>query len=151
MKIRKATDKDKKEAIKIAKKLPKWFTKEAIRNIEIDFRINNLIIAEEGGKILGFLCFNSTEGFLRIIWLAVDKDNQRKGLGTKLLKWVEDYAREIGIKTIEITTLTDKDNYKPYISTRNFYKKNGFEKVYELPKRKEGWDVEILMEKKINN
>ncbi|MBI2448943.1 hypothetical protein HYV49_01465 [Candidatus Pacearchaeota archaeon] len=43
VKLKKASLKDLKEAIKLAGELKEWFTKEALKNMKIDFVVNNLI------------------------------------------------------------------------------------------------------------
>jgi len=149
MEIRKATQEDKQKAIEIAKELKDWFNEDAFENMSIDFKFNNTVVAVENKKVVGFLCHSSNEGIVRINWLGIDKNKMRKGVGTKLVKWLENKAKRLGAKTIDVETLTDKENYKPYEITRNFYKKLGFKKLYEMPRRKEGWDIQILMEKKL--
>ncbi len=108
MKIRNATKKDIKSAIKIAKSLLNWFTKKAIKNMEIDFNMNNIVIASEKDEILGFLCFNSDKSRIKIVWLGVDKRYHRKGIGSKLIKWLGIFAKKSGVKTIETTTSTER-------------------------------------------
>ena len=151
MRIRKATNKDKEKAIQIAKELKEWFNKTAIKNMKIDFKVNNLVVALEKGKVVGFLCYNSYEGFLKIVWIGVKKEYHRKGVGTKLLNWLEKEAKKLKVEAIEVETLTDRENYEPYEATRNFYYKHGFKKLYELKPRKKDWDVQILLEKKIED
>jgi hypothetical protein len=44
MKIRKYTSKDITGMILVAKTLPSWFTKEACKNMEIDFLLQNVYL-----------------------------------------------------------------------------------------------------------
>jgi len=47
MKISKATKKDIKQSLIIAKSLKKWFNKNGIKNMKIDFEVNNTLVALE--------------------------------------------------------------------------------------------------------
>src|SRR3989344_4620321 len=129
MKIIKANTTQRKESIKIAKKLKEGFTKEAIDNMKIDFKINKLVVAVENSQVLGFLCYSSFNGFLQLKWMGVRKNSQFKGVGKSLLKFAEKDAKNLGLKKLEADTLTDKNSYKPYVLTRNFYYHNGFKKI----------------------
>ena len=149
MKIRKATKKDKEEALKIAKKLKEWFSKEGVKNIKIDFELNNLIVAIEKNKVIGFLCYTSYSGRMQLIWMGVKKEYQRKGTGKKLLNWLEKESRKLGLRYIELETLPEKYKYKPYEITRNFYYKNGFKKTLYKKANIEGWDDQIVLEKQL--
>lgn len=149
MKIKKASLKDIQESLSIAKELKDWFNSDAIKNMELDFRFNHLIVAKENNIVLGFLCYSSKEGSLHINWIGVKKDKQGLGIGTELLKYIEQEGKKNGFKCIEVETLTDEEDYIPYKKTRSFYNKMGFKKVYELPERRKDWDIQILMEKEI--
>jgi N-acetylglutamate synthase-like GNAT family acetyltransferase len=149
MKIRIATEQDKKEAIKIAKQLKEWFTKIAVRDMKVDFKLNNLIVALDKNKVIGFICYTSYNGRMQLIWMGVKRDIHRKGVGEFLLKWLEKESKKFKLHTIELETLSDLYNYEPYKRTRAFYSKNGFKKIFEKKARIKGGDKEILMEKKI--
>ena len=149
MKIRKATLKDKKEALAIAGNLKEWFNKDGLRNMSIDFDLNNLIVAVENKKILGFLCYTSYCGKMLLTWMGVKRDFQRKGVGEKLLKWLEKEAKKLKLHTIEVETLPDEDIYEPYKRTRAFYYKQGFKRVAYKKARVKGWDDQIVLEKRL--
>lgn len=147
--IRKAKNKDKKSAILIAKNLKDWFDKEGIRNMKIDFNMNNLLVAVENKKVIGFLCYSSYCGKMLLMWMGVKKEFHRKGVGERLLKWLEKKAKKLNLYSIELETLPDEDNYKPYKLTRDFYYKHGFKRIYYKKARIKGWDDQIVLEKKI--
>ena len=149
MKIRKANARDFKQALKIAGSLQEWFTKQAIKNMQIDFKINNLVVAIDKNKVIGFLCYNSYEGFVQLIWMGIARSYQRKGIGTLLLKWLVKFVKSIGSKAIEVETLPATYKYKPYEQTRAFYKKHGFSELYIKPPKRKGWDKQVVMEKKL--
>ena len=57
MQIIKATEKDKEESIKIATNLKDWFNKDGLKNMKIDFELNNLVVAKDNeimAKFQGF-------------------------------------------------------------------------------------------------
>lgn len=147
MKIRKATKRDFNESIKIAKKLKEWFTREAVKNMKIDFSLNNLVVAVENSKVLGFLCYASNNNVMHLIWLGVSKDLQRKGVGKYLLDWLFKETKRLGVRSVEVETLPDESSYEPYKLTRAFYYKNGFKKIAYKKARVKGWDDQIVMEK----
>ncbi len=149
MQIIKATKKDRAEAMKIATDLKDWFNKEGLKNMKIDFELNNLVVAKEDGKVSGFLCYSSFSGKMLLMWMGVAKEAQRKGVGQELLKWLEDEGRKFGFHAIEVETLPDEDSYEPYQRTRAFYYKNGFERVLYKKARVQGWDDQIVLEKKL--
>ncbi len=149
MKIRKAIKRDKKEAIKIAKQLKKWFTKDAINNMKVDFSLNNLIVAYNKNKVIGFLCYSSEQGVAKILWMGVNKEYHRQGIGRLLLNQLLKKARKINSSSIEVKTLAEKEDYKPYELTRSFYKKHGFKKIYTEKARIKGWDNQDVLERKI--
>ena len=149
MQIIKATKKDRGEAIKTASDLKDWFSKEGLKNIKVDFQLNNLVVAKENGKVLGFLCYSSYSGKMLLMWMGVKKEAQEKGIGQKLLNWLENEGRKHGLRAIEVETLPDEDDYKPYQKTRSFYYKNEFKRILYKKARVKGWDDQIVLEKKI--
>jgi len=149
MKITKATKNDKKEALKIASDLKDWINEEGLKNMKIDFELNSVVVAKEDKKVLGFLCYTSYCGKMLLMWMGIKKEKQRKGIGQQLLKWLENESKKLGFTSIEVETLPDEDDYEPYKRTRSFYYKNGFERILYKKARVEGWDDQIVLEKKI--
>ena len=149
MLVRKATETDKKEAGKIASSLSAWFVPEGLRNMKTDFKLDNAIVAVDKGKVVGFLCYSSYAGRMQLVWMGVMKEDQRKGVGKKLLDWLEKESKRLGLRVIDVETLPDDYAYEPYKQTRAFYYKNGFKKTHYLKATIEGWDDQIVLEKKI--
>ncbi|OGJ18530.1 hypothetical protein A3K73_04945 [Candidatus Pacearchaeota archaeon RBG_13_36_9] len=109
--------------------------------------MNSVIVAVDKSKVVGFLCYTSFSGKMLLLWMAVAKDYHRKGIGEKLLSYLEDLSRKLKIYSIEVETLPDEDPYEPYKQTRNFYYKNGFKRVLYKKARVKGWDDQIVLEK----
>mgnify|MGYP000606078292 CR=1 FL=1 len=149
MLITKATKKEKEEAATVAASLADWFSDEGLKNMRIDFDLNNLIVAKENGRVVGFLCYSSYSGKMLLMWMGVLASVQRKGVGQRLLQWLEAEGRALGCYAIEVETLPDEDEYEPYQLTRSFYYKNGFERVFYKEARAKGWDDQIVLEKKL--
>ncbi|MCX6724453.1 MAG: GNAT family N-acetyltransferase [Candidatus Staskawiczbacteria bacterium] len=128
MKIRKATKKDFKNIMAVVKKLhPKWFDNFATStSIPFDLKIHSGFVAEDKGKIIGFLTFTSDEGKARISWMGVKPKFHGKSTGTSLLKALEKELKNIGLKELRVETLSELTEYEPYEKTRLFYKKMGF-------------------------
>ena len=81
VKIKRATQKDIKASLEIAKELKEWFTKRGIEHRTIDFSINKVIVAFDKGNVVGFLCYSAEGGSLKINWMGVKRDYQRRGIG----------------------------------------------------------------------
>ncbi len=145
-----ATGQEKKGAIDIAKDLKEWFNYEGIKNLKTDFKLNNVVIAKEKGKIFGFICYSSNSGKMQLLWMAVRRGSQNRGIGQKLLKWLEEEAKKFKLHLIEVETLSDKYKYFPYNKTRDFYYKSGFKKAFYKKARFEGWDDQVVLEKTLN-
>ncbi|MFE0554851.1 GNAT family N-acetyltransferase [Paenibacillus sp. NPDC058910] len=79
-------------------------------------------------KVVGFitsvqaLSFGDEIGYLHIQGLAVPKELQNKGIGTKLLKYVEDYSKRKGISTIILCSGFKRTD------AHAFYEHNGYDK-----------------------
>jgi len=129
MKIRKSTEKDFTKIMIVVKKLhPKWFDSFATsKSIPSDLRIHGGFVAEDKGRIIGFLTFTSDEGNARISWMGVDPKFHGKNVGTSLLKALEKKLKKNGFKELRVETLAESTEYEPYEKTRLFYKKRGFE------------------------
>lgn len=149
MKVRQATEKDKKEAMAIAKSLKEWFNKDGIKNMAIDFKMNHLIVAVEKENVMGFLSYTSYSGKMLLLWMGVQRKTQRSGIGKALVDWLVKESKALKLYSIEVETLPEEDVYEPYERTRAFYYKNGFERVLYKKARVKGWDDQIVLEKKI--
>lgn len=145
MKIRMANEEDIVESLKIAKILHEWFTPGATKKMQRNFKMNLLVALDK--KVIGFLNYRINRKSIRILWMGVDKNLRRKGIGKKLINELEKIAIKKKIKKLNVSTLTYKDSYKPYVPTRNFYLGNGFVYKYIMKAKKKGHDDEVMMEK----
>mgnify|MGYP000618017572 CR=1 FL=1 len=142
MKIRKATKKDFNKMIKIlieeSSKPPyneKYTKKIALKEI-INLAKNELYVALEDGKIIGFIASsitpdNKEKAYINELWLK--PSSQGKGIGKSLVKFIEEFYKK---KKVKIIRLLAKKNSKAF----GFYKKINYKEYKEL----------VFMEKKIN-
>ncbi|WP_457742600.1 GNAT family N-acetyltransferase [Thermococcus sp.] len=117
--------------IQIARNLREWFNKAGLRAMELDLREETTFIAvqERSHKVLGFITIKAiNEKALEILWMAVKREHRGKGIGTELLRFVEEWAKERGFEVLLVKTSGDL-SYKPYDGTRRFYEWNGFVRI----------------------
>lgn len=84
-------------------------------------------------ELAGFVIFGRTpltHSTWDIYWVVVDKKYQGRGVGSHLMKRIENYVtnRE-GFATIRLETSSRKE----YLGTRIFYGKNGFKEAGRIP------------------
>jgi len=85
-------------------------------------------MVDDQDLVIGYICYGSapmTQGTFDLYWIAVDPDSQKKGVGSKLMSFLEDLVRAEGGRMI----LADTSTVPQYEKTRKFYMKNGFEEV----------------------
>jgi len=92
-----------------------------------NLKLYTAFVAEESGKIIGFVFHNN---YFNSFGIIVKEEYHKKGIGTKLLKRVID-------KLDTVVLSVDKGNKKAI----KFYEKNGFKKVNEY--------IEMKLTKKI--
>jgi hypothetical protein len=147
MDIKKANTEEKEQAVEIAKTLKDWFNDEGIKNLKVDFEYNRVVVAKENGKVVGFMCYTTYCGKTLLIWLGARQDT--KGVGQSLLDWLVDESKKLGMYSIELETLPEEIEYEPYVKTREFYYKNHFKRILYRKASIEGWDDQIVLEKKL--
>ena len=86
--------------------------------------IDEKIIAVGGAWALHY------EPIARLDWFIVGKERQQKGIGSLLLRHIENHLRKKKISILVAETSSGK-NYKAAVA---FYQKNGFRKVAEIDK-----------------
>ncbi len=105
----------------------------ALREVLDDYHATNqadghvALTLEEAGEILGFVYYapaEMTEGTWQLWWIAVRKDQQGRGAGTRLLRHVEDDIRDRHNGRV---LFIETGSLPIYDLTRAFYIKNGYE------------------------
>ncbi|MCE9564074.1 MAG: GNAT family N-acetyltransferase [Planctomycetes bacterium] len=110
----------------------------ALREVLDDFHSTNheeghrAFAWDENGCILGYVYHAPTpmtDRSWHLYWIAVDASQQGRGLGGKLLAFVEQDIRELGGRLLIIETSTT-EHYEP---TRKFYLKYGYTLAAAVP------------------
>ena len=105
---------------------------QALREVLHDYFATNQafghlsVTLEQSGEILGFAYYAPvamTDRSWSLYWIAVKKHIQARGLGGKLLKYVEDDVKAKNARMLMIDT-SSLPNYEP---TRKFYLKHQYE------------------------
>ncbi len=136
--------------VAVAQALPEWFDEGArTRAIPVDLRFQDGFVAEEGGRLLGFITLYVAEGRVNIGWMGVLPEQQGQGIGKRLIEAAEDYCRERGISELATYTLGDSVAYAPYAATRGFYFAQGFTIYQRSQTDNPGCPEEIKITKKI--
>ena len=76
----------------------------------------------------------------KINWLYVLPHWQRKGIGTALINYLEQKAKKINLRTLQLITI------EKATSTVNFYTKLGYRTIRRIER---DWGFDILMEKEL--
>ena len=85
---------------------------------------------KQSGELIGYVTlklFFPGYKHCEVYWLAVKKKCQGKGIGRKLMEFIEKYAKKNGFR--KVCLYTGKD----MIKTRGFYEKVGYTLVNEFP------------------
>ncbi len=106
---------------------------EALVEVLADYFAGNIdlghrsITADQDGMVLGFAYYAPaamTDGTWYLYWIAVRKDIQARGIGTELLRYVEN---DIGKHHHGRVLFIETGSLPHYEKTRSFYVKNGYE------------------------
>ncbi len=133
MKIRKMLPEDKAPVMKILETTG-MFSKEEVAVAEelIDIFLKNkeqkdyiIYVSDENYTVTGYVCYGptpATEGTFDLYWIAVSPNHQNKGIGKKLLSFVE---KEVADKTGRMIIIETSSRGK-YTPTQEFYKRNSY-------------------------
>jgi len=136
--------------MEVVTSLGEWFDEGARKHIPVDLRYHKGFVSiDENGQVIGFITYFVYEAVGIIGWLGVIKEQQNKGIGSQLLKSVEEVMKWEGIDTIQVYTLGDEVDYKPYESTRRFYRKHGFKDYRRIKTDNPSCPVELYLRRSI--
>jgi len=138
------TESERLACLEIARTLPEWFNEAGLRTMERDLRNETTFVAVEKDSVLGFVTLKLlNEKAAEILWMAVRRELGGKGIGTEMLRFVEEWARREGFELIVVKTSGDL-SYTPYDETRRFYEENCFVRI-ALIDPYPGWGEEALI------
>ncbi|MBW1638916.1 GNAT family N-acetyltransferase [Microbacterium resistens] len=92
-------------------------------------------VAQIDGCIVGLIVLSPRDDYLHIGNIAVDPDRQREGIGTVLLGFAEERARELGLTELRLYTNAAMTENLDYYPKRGFTAverrhEDGFDRVY---------------------
>ncbi|HWP46393.1 MAG TPA: GNAT family N-acetyltransferase [Candidatus Limnocylindrales bacterium] len=138
--IRKLLPKDRERLVNILEATGMFTPEEVMCALELidiyllhpeqkDYCIICVVDAED--QVMGYACFGPvplTRGTYDLYWIVMDPAQQGLGLGSQLLKRVEE---EISKKQARML-LIETSSQPKYTKTRNFYLKNGYVEVSRI-------------------
>lgn len=132
--------------------LPEWFgIEESIVEYCEASRDLPMVIITEDEKPIGFCSLKVNYGVNCDLYvLGILPQYHRKGLGQRMIAFIEAYCRENHIPYMSVKTLSERHPDPFYAHTRAFYEKCGFIAFEEFP---ELWGKEnpcLLMVKAVN-
>lgn len=99
---------------------------------------------------VGHICYSKvimSDGLYDLHFLSVDPGEQRKGIGQKLIQWMEANVIEAGGRVININC-SSRPVYTPAFS---FFKKMGYQKSIEIPDFYSEGENKIIFFKRFNS
>ncbi len=90
------------------------------------------LTAEHDGRVLGFACYGRialTRRNYELNWIAADRNSLRSGVGSALLRAVENLSRERGGRYLNLETSASE----PYAPAQAFYVRHGYTVVARIP------------------
>ena len=124
----------------IERGLPWTWTEARIANAIRDPE-TNVVTAGESGALMGFGIMFYASDDAHLLLFAVRRANQRRGVGTAILRWLEEVAREAGAKRIRVECLRENS------AARNFYCEHGYHELDIAPKFYRGVKDGVHLEK----
>ena len=88
--------------------------------------------AFDGDQVIGYACWGptpGTEATYDLYWIVVDRAHQGRGIGTALLREVEQRLTTHDARLVVVET-SSRDEYRP---TRAFYEARGYTRVATIP------------------
>ena len=118
-----------------------WHRGRVLRSLRA--RETNVLVATEGSQVIGFAIMEYGDTRAHLLLLGVRTDYQRRGIGKRLLAWLEETALVAGISTIALELR--QSNY----GARHFYHQLGFVEVEYVPGYYRGVETAIRMSRRI--
>lgn len=118
-----------------------WSWREARVRHAIADRETNVAVMTEGVVVLGFGIMQYREDIAHLALFAIDAGKHRRGLGTRLLAWLEQPARIAGIGRVRLEARADNE------AALAFYLRQGFQRLHIVPGYYEGQVDAVKLEK----
>jgi ribosomal-protein-alanine N-acetyltransferase len=103
----------------------------------------NVAVAHRAGPLAGFGIMVYDDDVADLHLLAVRPDDRRQGVGSALLKWLEEVALAGGVTRFRLEARHDN------VAALRFYRKHGYREFAEVPGMYEGREDGVRLEKRI--
>ncbi len=106
---------------------------------EINSKTSNVIVTTQGNKVLGFAVMKYFDHEARLNLFGVHPDYRRKGIGSQMIKWLEETALINGNGVVYLETRLNNQ------AAREFYKTLGYTVIQRIPGYYQGRETAIRM------
>lgn len=100
----------------------------------------NVAVVRDNGVLIAFGIMSYREDAAHLLLFAVRRAHQRQGIGSVVLRWLEEVARVAGLKRIHVECRREN------AAARNFYGEHGYHER-EISRRYYGAEDAIRLEK----
>ncbi len=107
----------------------------------IDDPATNVVVATDGGRLLGFAIMKYRDDDAHLLLLAVQSAVARRGVGRSLVDWLEASALAAGIGQVCLEARAGN------ASARRFYRRLGYREVQHLPGYYHGEEAAVRLDK----
>ena len=125
----------------ILRSLPSWFNdEESLMTWVVDVEKSLFFATYDGDRPIAFISLK--EHFpetYEIDIMAVYSEYHRRGIGKELLEFSGPVLKKLGVKFLQVKTISESREDIPYDKTRAFYLRSGFTPIEEF---KELWGEE---------
>ena len=94
---------------------------------EIDEKNSNVIVTLEGNQVIGFAVMRYLDGEARLNLFGVHPNHRRKGVGTRMIKWLEKTALVNGNGVVYLEVRSRNQ------TAREFYRCLGYKEIQHIP------------------
>lgn len=138
--VRDETGRYARECLALARTLEEGFNEGGLEAMAEDLPTQLSFVAVEDETVVGFATVGEHgPRVAELSWLAVRKDRQGQGIGTRLLDEVSADRAAAGFELLTVKTLADTVEDENYARTRHFYEKQSFRHVDTIDPYP-GWD-----------
>jgi ribosomal-protein-alanine N-acetyltransferase len=114
-----------------------WTPSRVVR--EINEKYSNIVVTLEGNDVIGFAVMEYLDEEARLNLFGVHPNHRRKGVGTRMIKWLEETALINGNGVVYLETRLKNHG------AREFYKSLGYKVIQRIPGYYKGRETAVRM------